>query len=415
MNVEIITIGDEILIGQIIDTNSAWIGQELNKHGFEVNRITSISDKKGEISSSLTESLERVDIVLLTGGLGPTRDDITKHVLCDYFDTKLVFNETVYNDIVELLKGRVRNINDLNRNQAMVPEKCTIIRNPVGTAPIMWFEKDDKIVVSMPGVPSEMKHAMIYEILPKIAERFVSGHIIHKTVHIYQIPEAVLAEMLAKWEDSVPDYIKIAYLPQPGRIRLRLTARGKDPKILSESIDRLVKALYPIVGDYIYGFDEDLPEELVGKALKENKQTLSTAESCSGGAIASMITSIPGASTYFKGSVVAYENMVKQSVLGVKEQSLINFGAVSKEVVEEMALGIQELLGTDWSVATSGIAGPTGGTEEKPVGTVWIAVAKPDGNVISKKYSFGAVRERNIKRTSDTALMMLLNEFKLFK
>lgn len=410
MNLEIITIGDEILIGQVVDTNSAFMGSELNKQGFEVRRITSISDNRQEIVASLNEALSRVDAVLMTGGLGPTRDDITKHVLTDYFNTKLVFNQDVYNDIETLLRGRVKSINELNKGQAMVPEACSIIRNPVGTAPVMWFERNGKVVVSMPGVPSEMKHAMIHEVMPRLKAYFQTEHIIHKTVHIFQIPEAVLAEMLSDWEDQTPECIKVAYLPQPGRLRLRLTARGSNLKMLQQAIDEHIANLQPIVGANIFGYDDDTVEKRIGELLSSRNQMVATAESCTGGAIGASITSVSGSSAYFKGAVVAYHNEVKMELLKVNADILNDFGAVSQPVVEQMALGVQKLLKTDWAIATSGVAGPTGGSPDKPVGTVWIAIANPRGEVKAAKYSFGPLRDRNIIRTVDTALISLIHE-----
>jgi nicotinamide-nucleotide amidase len=414
MNIEIITIGDEILIGQVVDTNSAFIGSELNKEGFEVSRITSIGDSREEIASTLTEALSRVDAVLITGGLGPTRDDITKHVLSDFFNTRLVFSQQVFDDVEAFLKGRVKNINELNRSQAMVPEDCTIIRNPVGTAPVMWFDRQGKVVVLMPGVPSEMKHAMLYEILPRLKKQFQTGYILHKTVHIFQIPEAVLAEMLSDWEDNIPQCIKVAYLPQPGKIRLRLTARGNDLSALQKAIDENVAKLQPIVGAQIFGYDDDSVEKRIGELLMSRGHMLATAESCTGGAIGAAVTSVSGSSAYFKGAVVAYHNKVKMNILQVKPDDLEQYGAVSKPVVEQMALGVQKLLQCQWAIATSGIAGPTGGSPDKPVGTVWIAIANPNGEVKSAQYTFGAVRERNIARTVDTALITLIQEIEKF-
>lgn len=410
MNLEIITIGDEILIGQVVDTNSAFMGSELNKQGFEVHRITSISDNRQEIVASLNEALSRVDAVLMTGGLGPTRDDITKHVLTEYFNTKLVFNQEVFNDIETLLRGRVKSINELNKGQAMVPEASTIIRNPVGTAPVMWFERNGKVVVSMPGVPSEMKHAMIHEVMPRLKAHFQTEHIIHKTVHIFQIPEAVLAEMLSDWEDQTPECIKVAYLPQPGRLRLRLTARGSNLTMLQQAIDEHVAKLQPIVGANIFGYDDDTVEKRIGELLSSRNQMVATAESCTGGAIGAAITSVSGSSAYFKGAVVAYHNDVKMELLKVNADILNDCGAVSQPVVEQMALGVQKLLKTDWAIATSGVAGPTGGSPDKPVGTVWIAIVNPRGEVKATKYSFGPLRDRNITRTVDTALISLIHE-----
>lgn len=406
--VEIITIGDELLIGQVIDTNSAWIGRELNLAGFDVQRITSVSDKKEEIQEALENAARRAKIVLMTGGLGPTRDDITKKTLCDFFDTKLVFNEDVFRDIKEFLKGRVKNINNLNRDQAMVPEKCEVIRNAMGTAPIMWFDYNDSVVVSMPGVPSEMKLAMSMNIIPRLKEKYRPGNIIHKTVLIHNIPEAVLAEMLTEWEDALPSEIKLAYLPAPGRIRLRLSARGDNADSLHRILQTAIDGLQPVVGENIYG-KEDLPAAGVfADYFRKTGKTLALAESCSGGFLAHLVTSISGSSAYFKGSMVTYSNEMKQNLLGVNEISLEQFGAVSLQVVEQMASGVQRITGADYAIATSGIAGPEGGTDEKPVGTVWIAWAGPEGNVVSKHFRFGKDRERNIVRTSETALIELM-------
>jgi len=411
MNVEIITIGNELLIGQVVDTNSAWMGHELNKEGFDVSRITSIQDTAEAIKAGLDEALNRVDVVLMTGGLGPTKDDITKQTLADYFGSELVFNQEVYDNVCQLLKGRVKNINKLNKGQAYVPDNCIPINNPVGTAPVMWFNHGEKVVVSMPGVPGEMKHAITNEILPRLKQRYTTHHIIHKTILVFNIPEAVLAEQLEDWEDTIPDYISLAYLPSPGRIRLRLTAKTDDEAMAQNDISTLVEGLHRIVGDSIYG-DEDKPvQELLGKALKEAGKTLAVAESCTGGHIGHLLTTVPGSSAYFKGGIIAYDNEVKEKLLGVRKEDLITFGAVSQTVVEQMAIGAKNTLGTDYAIATSGIAGPDGGTEEKPVGTVWIAIAG-DFGVISKKYNFYKVRERNIQRAADSGMVMLLQEIK---
>lgn len=407
MNVEIITIGNELLIGQVVDTNSAWMGTELNKKGFDVCRITSVQDTADAITHSLEEALSRVDIVLMTGGLGPTNDDITKKTLAQFFNADLVFNEQIYSDVCAFLKGRVANINDLNKGQAYVPANCEPIRNPVGTAPVMWFEQNGKIIVSMPGVPSEMKRAMEQEIMPRLEQRFSTGHIIHKTVLIYNIPEAVLAEQLTEWESNLPEFISLAYLPAPGRIRLRLSARTNDEAIAIAAIEKAVKALYPIIGSHIYGEEDKSPQELLGDQLRGSGKTVAVAESCTGGRIGHLITTIAGSSEYFLGGVMAYANAVKRDLLQVKEEDLEQFGAVSQPVVEQMAVGVKDLLGTDYAVATSGIAGPGGGTDEKPVGTVWIAVAGPEG-VKSSVFRFGAIRERTIHRSADMALILLL-------
>ncbi|MBI9064724.1 MAG: competence/damage-inducible protein A [Marinilabiliaceae bacterium] len=407
MNLEIITIGNELLIGQVVDTNSAWMGVELNKRGFDVSRVTSVQDTADAIISSLKEALDRVDIILMTGGLGPTNDDITKKTLAEFFGVGLVFNEQAYADLCELLKGRVSHINDQNRGQAYVPENCEVIRNPVGTAPVMWFEQNGKIIVSMPGVPSEMKQAMEYEIMPRLTNRFPTGHIIHKTVLVYNIPEAVLAEQLTGWESCLPSFISLAYLPAPGRIRLRLSARSQDEQTAQAAIEKAVKELYPIIGDHIFSEEDKSAQELLGDQLRGSGLTVAVAESCTGGRIGHLITSIAGSSEYFVGGVMAYANEVKHELLKVTNDDLMNHGAVSQQVVEQMALGVKALLGTDYSVATSGIAGPGGATEEKPVGTVWIAVAGPDG-VKSELFCFGGYRERNIHRSADMALILLI-------
>nr|WP_321410289.1 competence/damage-inducible protein A [uncultured Carboxylicivirga sp.] len=411
MNLEIITIGNELLIGQVIDTNSAWMGQKLNKEGFDITRITSVQDTEEAIRSSLDEALSRVDVVLMTGGLGPTKDDITKQTLADYFNSELVFNQEVYDNVCELLKGRVKNINELNKGQAYVPDKCTVINNPVGTAPVMWFERDGKVVVSMPGVPGEMKHAISNEIIHRLKSKYPTIHIIHKTVLVFNIPEAVLAEQLSDWEETIPDYISLAYLPSPGKIRLRLTAKTKDENKANQDIESLVSALYEIVGDNIFA-EEDKPiQELLGELLKEQVRTIATAESCTGGYIGHLLTSIPGSSAYFRGGIIAYENEIKEKLLGVHKEDLIKFGAVSQSVVEQMAMGAKMALGTDYAIATSGIAGPDGGTPEKPVGTVWIAIAG-DFGVISQRYQFGKMRDRNIQRSADTGMVMLYQKIK---
>lgn len=407
MNLEIITIGNELLIGQVVDTNSAWMGVELNKRGFDVSRVTSVQDTADAITSSLKEALERVNIVLMTGGLGPTNDDITKKTLADFFGTELVFNEQVFADVCELLKGRVANINDLNRGQAYVPENCEPIRNPVGTAPVMWFEQDGKIVVSMPGVPSEMKHAMTHEIMPRFQKRYPTGHILHKTILIYNIPEAVLAERLTAWEANLPAFISLAYLPAPGRIRLRLSAKSHNEMEAQAAIDKAVAELYPIIGENIFGEEDKNTQEMLGDLLRGSGKTIAVAESCTGGLIGHLITSIAGSSEYFVGGVMAYANEVKQCLLNVKEEDILKYGAVSRQVVEQMAIGVKSLLGTDYAVATSGIAGPGGGSPEKPVGTVWIAVAGPLG-VKSERFYFGKHRDRNILRSADLALILLI-------
>jgi nicotinamide-nucleotide amidase len=409
MKIEIVTIGDELLIGQVVDTNSAWIGKQLNEAGFEVARINSISDSEEEILSTLKEVSNRSDVVLLTGGLGPTKDDITKTTMCKFFHTQLVFNEEVYNDVTTFLKGRVKSINELNRQQAMVPANCEVIRNPVGTAPVMWFEEAGTIFVSMPGVPSEMKHAMMHHIIPRLGKRFNAGVVVHQTVLVHNIPEAVLAEMLEDFELTIPEFIKLAYLPAPGRIRLRFTGRGHSKENIDQAIFELIEKLKLIIGDSILAYHDVSTAELVADLFSRHQLTLATAESCTGGNIAHQITSLAGSSIYFIGSVVAYHNEVKKKVLGVSESDLESYGAVSKQVVEQMALGVRKTMETDYAVATSGIAGPDGGSDEKPVGTIWIAIAGPDG-VTSELFNFGHLRDRNIHRTTEMALVMLIGK-----
>ena len=408
MHVDIITIGDELLIGQVVDTNSAWMGQELNKNGFTVHRITSISDSRQEILDALEETTKRSQIVLITGGLGPTRDDITKGALCDFFGTELVLNEQVLKDVQSFLRGRVDSINQLNHDQALVPKSATVIRNAVGTAPILWFERNGTVVVSMPGVPSEMKRAMKEDIFPRISKQFTTGVVIHKTVHIHSIPEAVLAEMLSLWEYSLPEIIKVAYLPSPGKIRLRLSSQGADSEVLKQAINNAIEELKPIVGKNIYAYDDILPAEGLINLLKLKEKSIGFAESCSGGLMAHLMTSIAGSSEVFKGSIVAYSNQVKTDLLEVSESNLRDFGAVSKQVVEQMAEGALKVLKTDFAIATSGVAGPGGGTPEKPVGTIWIAWAS-ERKTESELFTFsGNSRERNILRTAEIGIIRAL-------
>lgn len=408
MHVDIVTIGDELLIGQVVDTNSAWMGQELNKHGFTVHRITSISDTHQEILDALNETTKRSRIVLLTGGLGPTRDDITKAALCEFFQTKLILNEQILEDVKYFLRGRVTHLNHLNHDQALVPESAVVIRNGAGTAPILWFDYHGAVVVSMPGVPSEMKQTMVEEIIPRLSKQFTTGIVMHRTVHIHSLPEAVLAEMLSSWEDSLPENIKIAYLPSPGKIRLRLSSQGNDANSLKQAIDSAIKGLQPIVGKYIYAYDDLLPAAGLINILKQKNKTIGFAESCSGGLMAHLLTSIPGSSEVFKGSIVAYSNEVKLSVLEVSERDLHQFGAVSQQIVEQMAKGVLKRLNTDFAIATSGVAGPGGGTPQKPVGTIWIAWASKD-KIVSELFSFsGDSRERNILRTAETGIIRAL-------
>ncbi len=406
---EIITIGDELLIGQVVNTNASWIASELNKNGISVVKITTTSDEGLEIKDALIQAEKRSNIILLTGGLGPTNDDITKTVLAEYFDSDFIFHQPTFEHIKSLFKLRNYQVTEVNRNQAQIPEKCIPLFNSNGTAPGMWFEKDNKVIVSMPGVPFEMKGLMTDEVIPKLQNRFKLPSIIHKTVMTTGIGESMLASIIGDWEYGLPSHIKLAYLPQPGIVRLRLSGKGDFIKELENEIDNQVKKLNEIISNLIFGYDDITLEEVLGNLLKVKSKTLSTAESCTGGYIAHLITSISGSSEYFKGSVVSYSNQVKHEQLRVKENDLEEHGAVSKEVVEQMAIGCKKLLKTDYCIATSGVAGPDGGTVEKPVGTVWIAIATPD-KVISKVFYLGEHRGRNIRRSALLGLNMLRKE-----
>ncbi len=409
MIAEIISIGDELLIGQVINTNASWISEQLNLAGIKVHQVTTISDTRTHILTALQEAESRVDLILITGGLGPTKDDITKETLCEYFDTHLVFSKVVYNNIESLFGKRGLKLSSPNRKQAEVPEACKTVTNNHGSAAGMWFEKEEKIFISMPGVPFEMKPMVTDYIIPEIQKRIKTQAIVHKTVLTQGIGESWLAQKIESWEDNLPNNIKLAYLPQPGIVRLRLTATGENKTELEDQINDAVKKLLTLIPKYFFGFDKQQLYEIIGGLLRDQKQTLSTAESCTWCHIAHLITSVAGSSEYFKGSVVAYANEIKHEVLGVEEQNLIDFGAVSEQVVKQMADGVRKKFNTDFAIATSGIAGPGGGTKEKPVGTTWIAIATPN-KTIAFHYLFGEHRERNIRKTALTALNLLRKE-----
>lgn len=411
MKVEIITIGDEILIGQIVDTNSAWMAVELNKAGFEIEQITTVHDREDHIVQALDLALSRAEVVLFTGGIGPTKDDITKITLCRYFGAKLVFNQDVLTHIEHLLRHRQRAINELTRSQAMVPDKATLITNRVGTAPITWYEKAGKVVVSMPGVPYEMKEAMSAEIIPRLQQRYATPDVIHRTTLVRGFPESALAIRIADWENNLPADIKLAYLPNFNLVKLRLSTITTNREATNAVLDVQIAMLREILVDGILA-EEDVPaEKLVVDWMSRQQLSLSTAESCTGGYVAHRITSIPGSSRMFKGSIVAYENQVKQQLLKVDEKLLLEHGAVSSEVASAMAKGVRDLLSTDYAIATTGIAGPDGGTDEKPVGAVWIALASAQG-VVSKQYRFQLSRQLNIERTTQTAFLLLLDKLR---
>jgi nicotinamide-nucleotide amidase len=404
--VEIITIGDEILIGQIIDTNSAWMARELNNCGFKVKQISSVSDDENHIIEAIKLAENRAEIILITGGLGPTKDDLTKQTLCKYFNTPLIFNQDVLDNIHEIYKDRPHVLNELTESQAYVPESATIIQNKRGSAPVTWFEYNGKILVSMPGVPYEMEWVMQNEVLARLITHFDTPEIIHKNILVYGYPESSLAIKISDWENSLPVFIKLAYLPSPGIVKLRLSGSHEDKALLETELEEQIRKLRFILGEAIFAEEDSPAEVIIGEMLKDKKMMLTTAESCTGGNIAHLITSVPGSSEYFKGSVVAYSNEIKENVLGVRHETLLQNGAVSKAVVEEMAQGVLKIMDADIAVSVSGIAGPDGGTPEKPVGTVWICACTKD-RMISRLYHFGQQRMRIVNMASLTALAMI--------
>ena len=448
MKAEIITIGDELLIGQVVDTNSAWMAQRLNEAGISLHQITSVHDDREHILHALDEAFARVDIVLTTGGLGPTKDDITKHVLCEYFHTTLVEDLRVREHIHTLYQERPEVLNRLTATQWLVPASATILPNRVGSAPIMVFkvkgerlkvkgegeevrgerlEVKGKLLIAMPGVPYEMQVAMQEQVMPFV-ERIMgngyrvsgngyrvldngyrilgTGEIIHRTMLLYGIPESTLAIHIEEWEDALPGTMHLAYLPKDGTIRLRLSTYGE---ATAEEMDSQIATLLPLIKDYVIALEDKPLEAILGELLKQKNSTIATAESCTGGRLAAALNAQSGSSEYYMGSVVAYANEVKEQVLGVEHDTLINYGAVSEQTVREMAEGVRRLMHTDYAIATSGIAGPTGGTEDKPVGTVWIAWATPQGTV-AERYQFGVarLREQITQRAVTTALVRMI-------
>jgi len=406
MTAEIITIGDELLIGQVVDTNSAFIARELNKTGISVFQITSVSDSRHHILTALEEASRRAPLVILTGGLGPTKDDITKSVLAEYTDDQLIFHPETLRNIEAMMAARGIAMNSLNMKQAEVPSRCTVIPNSCGTAPGMWLEKDGVVYVSMPGVPFEMKTMMLDEVLPRLQQRFRTDNILHRTLLVTGFPESALALRIENWENKLPQNIKLAYLPGSGIIRLRLSSSGADMQYLIAQTEKEIEELRVILGNHIISENDETIEEIVARMLTERRQTVATAESCTGGNIACLLTSISGSSAYFKGSVVAYANDIKEKILQVKVSDLQQYGAVSEQVVTQMAVSVRKLMRVDYGIAASGIAGPTGGTEEKPVGTIWIAVASAS-QTVAKLLHLGNNRESNIQRTSTAALNLL--------
>jgi nicotinamide-nucleotide amidase len=411
MKAIIITIGDELLIGQVVDTNSTWIAQQLNTIGIDVYRRVAVGDVHEDILKALKEAEQSADIILTTGGLGPTKDDITKYAINEYFGGTLVMNEEILKQVTDFFTKLKRPMLESNTQQAMVPDNCTTIKNKNGTAPGMWFERNGKVFVSMPGVPFEMKAMMKDEVIPRLKKLVKSQFIIHKTVQTAGIGESFLAEKIKDFENALPANIKLAYLPNLSLIRLRLTGHGDNETKLNEQLTLLQKELAKQVGEFVFWLEDEPIEQVVGKLLKQNNATLSTAESCTGGYIAHRITSVPGSSQYYIGSVIAYANEIKENMLGVKIDTIGKYGAVSEETVLEMAKNVREIMKTDYSLAVSGIAGPDGGTPEKPVGTIWVALADKDG-VTAKKYFFNRMRMQNIELTTNYALLMLIRKLK---
>ena len=411
MKATIVTIGDEILIGQIIDTNSGFIAKALDRIGVQTHELLSISDNKLHILETFEKLQNKVDFVIITGGLGPTKDDITKHTFCEYFNDTLVINYEVQAHVIELIESVMnRPASQINKDQALVPSNCQVLFNKVGTAPGMWMKKENTVYISLPGVPYEMKYIIENEIIPKIVKEYERPYIIHKTIMTYGQGESLVAERIEDWENSLPEFVKLAYLPSPGRVRLRLTARGINKELLESTINNKVDALAKIIGDIIVGFDEDDTIAVVlGRQLTKNKATIAVAESCTGGKIAQELTSVPGASNYFRGGVVSYATDTKVSMLGVSEDTISQFSVVSAEVATEMALGVQKVMKSDYAIATTGNAGPSKGDADATVGTVFIAIATPNG-VLVEEFNFGQPREKVIDRTVNKAFELLQKE-----
>ncbi len=411
MKASIITIGDEILIGQIVDTNAASISRRLNSVGIVVAERISVGDNRRQIIRTIERELAQSEVIIMTGGLGPTKDDITKTTLAEMFDSRLVVDERVSEHVRTMLEARGVEFNALNRGQALVPECCEVLFNRHGTAPGMWFERDGKVVVSLPGVPFEMEHLMEDEVMPRLVSRFALREIIHRTMITSGLAESMLAERIAAWEDALPDYLHLAYLPSPSIVRLRLSAYEVDGKSVEREIEAQFNKLREIIPDYILGFETATLQSSVHDMLLSRGETLAVAESCTGGAIASRFTAMSGASAYFLCGVVSYSNEAKRDVLGVDMATIEQYGAVSEQVARAMAEGVRRISGADYGVATTGIAGPSGGSAEKPVGTVWFAVASSDGTTAVMKQS-GSDRSQIIDRASGYAIALLRDTIK---
>ena len=411
MKAAIVTIGDEILIGQIVDTNSAYIAKALDKIGIETHEMLSISDDKQHILDTFHSLQNKADVVIITGGLGPTKDDITKKTFCDYFQDTLIENEAVLSHVKSIIEGIYkRPITQINKEQALVPSTAKVLFNQMGTAPGMWMEKENTVFISLPGVPYEMKYLIDNEVIPNLVQKFERPYIIHQTIMTYGRGESLIAEQIEEWENNLPEFIKLAYLPSPGRVRLRLTARGTNKEKLQTEIARQVQMLDELIHEIIVGYNEDDPIEVVlGKLLTEKKLTIATAESCTGGKIASTLTSVSGASNYFKGSVVSYATQTKIDVLGVSKSIIEEFSVVSAQVASEMALGIQKLTHVDYAIATTGNAGPAKGDSAADLGIVFIAIATPMG-VFVEEFNFGQPREKVVDRAVSKSLELIYKE-----
>ena len=411
MKAELITIGDEILIGQIINTNAVFLAKELNKIGIEIAQITSISDQKEHIIEALDASTKRAEVVILTGGLGPTKDDLTKHTLCEYFNDTLIENEEILAHIEEIFKKYVNTpINNQNRQQALLPSKASIFKNDHGTASGMWFEKKDQVIISLPGVPFEMKSLMNQSVIPQLQKHFIRPFILHKTIMTYGLGESAIAERIEVWENNLPQTIKLAYLPNLGRVRIRLSSVGSDEELLKNTIDSEIEKLLPLINDIFVGFeDETLLEIQIKEGFVKQQKTLALAESCTGGEIASRLTQVAGASKYFKGCAVTYQTQSKTDLLGVSEDLINKYSVVSKEVASAMAENARKKFNATVGLSTTGNAGPSKGDSDAEIGTVWIAIAIQD-KIVTKKFIFGRHRERVIGKSVNKALELLMNQ-----
>ena len=405
MKATVITIGDEILIGQIIDTNSAWIGQQFSTLGVKIFEIISCGDDAAQITGAVDRARANSQIVLMTGGLGPTKDDITKKTLVEYFNTELVLNEEVWEKMKQIFAKRGAQVLEINRSQAMIPKDCTMLPNMRGTAQGMWFERDGVVFISMPGVPHEMKHLMETQVIPRLQQKFSFPKIVHSTIMTAGAGESMIANMLTAFEEELPVNIKLAYLPDLGTVKLRLTAAGEGDALTAE-VNAQKEKMKALLGNYFYCEGEEKLESVIGKMLLQKEATVSCAESCTGGYISHLFTSISGSSKYFEGGVISYSYDVKEKMLGVKRNTLLTYGAVSEECVREMLQGLLHVSGTTYGIAVSGIAGPEGGTDDKPVGTVWIAVGSKE-RIVSKKFQFFPSRMENIRVFSNAALNLL--------